>query len=391
MERRVLVTGIWLAWAGCAADTRDAPELATSQAVETSETALDRDADGPALYTLSNDSTANRVLSYRRLANGGLLPSRSFATGGEGSDSIVKLSQDALVFDPHLDRFFAVNAGDNTVSMLAVDHGGGLRSLSTAPSSGVRPVSITVHDDLVYVLNQGAEDGSPGGVNISGFQVKDDRLVPIHGSTQPLSAASGVAPTDLSFTPDGRFIVVAETFTSKVDTFKMIRGVAQPGNFQPSAGPLPFSCAFNDDGFLLVSEIGNPDLTTFASSVSSYSISSNGTLTPITVALPFHQNEACWLVPAGKFAYIANSTSGTITGIEVSRRGQISLLDADGITARTGENAIDLALSPDHRYLYSLAMISNTITSFAVGGNGHLTERAVLRNVPVGASGLVAR
>jgi hypothetical protein len=88
----------------------------------------------------------------------------------------------------------------------------------------------------------------------------------------PRSQPSGVAPTDLAFTLDGRFVVVAETFTSKIDTFEVVHGVAQPGNFQPSAGPLPFSCAINHDGFLLVSEIGNPDLSTFASSVSSYSI-----------------------------------------------------------------------------------------------------------------------
>src|SRR5262249_34398529 len=159
----------------------------------------------------------------------------------------------------------------------------------------------------------------------SGFQVKGNDLVPIAGSTQPLSSANPI-PTDITFTRDGAFLIVAEFLANHLDTFHVVHGVAQPGNFQPSAGMLPFAFNFSPDGFLVVAEIGNLDQTIHASSVSSYAISNTGTLTPITTSLPIFQDAACWLVMAGRFAYIANFTSATITGVSVSRYGEVTLL-----------------------------------------------------------------
>src|SRR5262249_19680822 len=137
-------------------------------------------------------------------------------------------------------------------------------------------------------------------------------------------------------------------------------------------------------------ETGNPDQT-HASSVSSYAISKTGTLTPITTALPTFQDAACWLVTAGRFAYIANAASATITGVRVSRHGKGALLNEDGVRATTGAGAIDLALSPDHNFLFSLGSRSHTISTFAPGANGGLTALQVFSDVPAAAAGLVAR
>src|SRR5262249_30186415 len=76
-----------------------------------------------AAYTLSNQSTGNAVLVFRRSTNGALSPAGSFATGGTGlgSGSDPLGSQGAVVLDQSNRLLFAVNAGSNDVSAFAVN------------------------------------------------------------------------------------------------------------------------------------------------------------------------------------------------------------------------------------------------------------------------------
>jgi hypothetical protein len=288
-----------------------------------------------------------------------------------------------------MQRFFAVNQGDHTISMLGLDGNGGLVELSTVPSGGMRPVSITVHGDAVYVANRGDVTPNPVNANISGFRIQGDNLVAIPNSTRPLSAASDVGPTNIGFSPDGKFLVVAERFAHRLSTFAVNGGVAQAGNFQASAGMQPFAFDWSPEGALVVAEVGPG--TPGGSSVSSYSLSASGALTPITSALPTGQTAACWLVMAGGFAYVANAASGTLTGVAVSETGALSLRDASGVTATPGAGAIDMAVTPDRGFLYSLAGNPRAIHIYEIGSDGSLAPRAPLSGVPSTAVGLVAR
>lgn len=398
MTKLQWIAGLSLAFAGCATDG----DMGAMGAAGAAGAAGSDGSAGPAgpvgpagpelalpgVYTLSNATAGNQVSAYLRASNGNLSRKGSFATTGTGLGAGLG-SQGALVFDAALQRFFAVNAGNNTISMLAIDADGELAPLATVGSAGTRPVSITVHGDLVYVVNQGDPAATPTGANISGFQVKGNALTPVAGSVQPLSATSDVHPTDIAFTPDGAFVVVAERTTSKLDTFKIVNGVAQPGNFQSSAGMQPFAFDFSPEGMLVVAEVGTG--AAGGSTVSSYAVSEAGVLTAITPALATSQSAACWLVMAGGFAYIANAASANITGVAVSPTGALTLHDASGITATTGTGANDLAVSPDHGYLYSLAGGPHTINIFAINADGSLTKLPALENIPALATGLVAR
>ena len=348
----------------------------------------------PAVYTLANQSAANQVSSFLRGENGNLTRDNEYATGGAGTSAGLG-SQGSLAWDKKTQRFFSVNAGDNTISMMAIDQDGVLTKLATIASGGTKPVSVAVHGDAVYVLNYGDVTAATVGGNITGFKVTGDTLTAIAGSTQPLSGTNDVHPTDIVFTPDGGFLVVAERFGAtaahigKLETFAVVSDVAQPGNFQTSAGNEPFAIAFSPEGFMLVAEVGNEMAN--GSSVSSYSISGTGVLTPITSALPTHQGAACWIVSAGGFAYIANTATSTITGVNVSTTGELALHDATGITVASGTTPIDLAVSPERGYLYSLAGGSHTINIYAINSDGSLTTQPALSGMPAGASGLVAR
>src|SRR5688500_4607595 len=108
----------------------------------------------PALYTLGNGTTGNAVAGYLRGNNGNLTRNGTYATTGMGTGAGLG-SQGAIEFDSHSQRFFVVNAGDDSISMLALDADGELTPLAKVASGGKRPVSIAVHGDVVYVSNQG--------------------------------------------------------------------------------------------------------------------------------------------------------------------------------------------------------------------------------------------
>lgn len=401
MSKLGFVAGLSLALVGCVTDGKDGMDGmdGAAGAMGASGAAGAQGSTGatgpagpelapPALYTLGNATAGNSVAAYLRAGNGNLSRKGSYATTGAGLGAGLG-SQGSLVFDAKSQRFFAVNAGDDSISMLAIDEDGDVTELSKVASGGKRPVSITVHGDMVYVANQGDLAAQAVGASISGFRVTGNALVPVAGSTQPLSGTGDVHPTDIAFTRDGAFLIVAERLASKLDTFKVVGGVAQPGNFQASAGMQPFAFDWSPEGTLVVAEVGTG--AAGGSSVSSYTISNTGALTPITAALPTGQSAACWLVMAGGYAYIANAASANLTGVIVAETGALTLHDAGGITATTDAGAIDLAVAPDHGYLYSLAGSTHTIHTFAIGADGGLTALPALPGLPAAAAGLVAR
>jgi 6-phosphogluconolactonase len=338
------------------------------------------------VYTLTNAAAGNAVAVFERSAHGTLGPAGSVATGGLGTGAGLG-SQGALVRAGS--RLFAVNAGSDSVSLLKVHRRGELELLDTAPSGGARPISVTARGQLVYALNEGSAT-TPG--NISGFTVKGRELVPLPGSSRPLSAAA-VGPAQIEFSPNGRVLVVTEKMTNRIVTYLVgAGGYAGAPNAQPSAGQTPFGFAFDGRGRLIVSEAfgGAPD----ASVLSSYGLSSNGTISAISPNVATTETAACWVVVTrnGCYAYATNTGSGSISGYGIGRDGTLTLLDADGRTGVTGAGSspLDAALSRASRFLYTLNGGTNDIAGFRVRADGSLEPIGALGGLPAGAAGLVA-
>ncbi len=339
--------------------------------------------DPGAIYTMSNAASGNRVLSFLRLPDGRLLPAGSTPTGGKGSGGGLG-NQGGLTLTGNERWLLAVNAGSHSLSIFAV-RPFGLHLRDVQPSGGLQPVSVTTHGRLAYVLNAQSD-------SITGFHITPaGTLRPIPGSTRALSS-TGTGPAQVSFSPDGQTLVVTEKATNNIVTFPVDHhGVPGDARVQSSNGATPFGFAFGKRGHLLVSEAfgGAPD----ASAVSSYDLDDDGALTTVSSSVATTETAACWVAvtPDGRYAYVTNTGSGTVSGYAVGFDGTLELLADDGRTAVTGGGPLDLVITDSGRFLYTLNSGSNTITGFRVSADGTLTPLHGGLGVPAGANGLASR
>jgi 6-phosphogluconolactonase len=334
------------------------------------------------VYIMTNSATGNQVIVYSRAPGGTLTWQANYATNGLGISGLTGSNQGGLVLSENGRWLIVVNAGSNDVSVFSVNHSG-LTLTDKASSQGTMPISVTIHGNLVYVLNTGGE----GIGNIAGYQLNDGQLSPISGSVQPLSGTT--APAQISFNPSGTILVVTEKSTNKIDIYTVNnKGVASVPNVQASSGGTPFGFDFTNTGTLIVSEAaGGPAGT---SAVSSYTISDAGSLTTTSASVPDAQLAACWLVVTGngQFAYTANAHSTTISSYTIAGNGSISLLNSKAATV--GGTDLDMALARNSRFLYVFDNGDHAIVAYQVHADGSLTWLQTTTGIPAGADGLAA-
>jgi 6-phosphogluconolactonase len=331
------------------------------------------------VYTETNAAAGNAVAVYTLGADGSLSAAGMVAAGGLGTGAGLG-SQGALTLTANDRWLLAVDAGSNQLSLFSVD-GATLKLAQTIDSGGVQPISVTVHDDIVYVLNAGGEG------NISGFRLADGALTPIAGSTQPLSGGN-VGAAQVAFSPSGYTLVVTEKTTNRLDVYSVDDGgVASAPVVHDSAGQTPFGFAFTQRDTAIVSEAG-------AGAVSSYDVFRDGGISVDTPSLADGGEAACWVATSidGHYAYTTNAKSGSISGYSVANNGQISLLRSDGVTASTGEGSgpTDMAISRDGQALFALMGGNHGLSAFTVNADGSLGPVATASGLPATAVGLAA-
>ncbi|MGE0815720.1 MAG: lactonase family protein [Vicinamibacterales bacterium] len=357
--------------------------LAAATAASAGPGGGDRRASPGAIYTMTNGAAGNAVLVFDRAADGRLLPAGPVATGGAGTGAGLG-NQGGLVLTDNERWLLVVNAGSHTVSVLEVrPHG--LRLVDVVDSGGLTPISVTERHGLVYVLNAGTD-------SIAGFRLRRGRLQPIPGSLRGLSG-TGVAPAQIGFSRDGGVLLVTEKATSQIVAYAVDRhGVPAQALVQPSSGATPFGFAFGRRDQVFVTEAtGAPN----GAATSSYEVDEDGALTAISPSVPTNQAAACWavLTPDGRYLYVTNAASGSISGFAVDFDGRIALLDDDGRTGVTGAGStpLDMVVTDNGRFLYVLNGGSHTIAGFRVGGDGGLQPLPGAVPVPATANGLATR
>jgi DNA-binding beta-propeller fold protein YncE len=353
----------------------------TEEAAATSEALEGPDRPEGHVYALSNEAAGNAILVFDRARTGGLTPAGRVSTEGLGSDDGLG-SEGSLVKSRDGEWLIATNAGSSQLSLFRLDHGRP-RLSSVVSSGGDRPVSVTERGGLVYVLNAGAQQ------NITGFRITRGALVPIADSTRSLSQDSSVGAAEIAFSPDGGALVVTEKGTNSLDGFAMEGETPGSASVTPSVGDTPFGFAFDRRGTLIVSDAFGG--AAGAGAVSSYSLDSTASAHVVTGALKIGQGAPCWVVTThdARFAYIANTASGTITGVYLEPDGALSSFDDGGATASTGEGSkpADLALSGVFLYVRNG---NGTLAGFQVGPRGKLSDAGSVTGLPAHTAGIAA-
>jgi len=350
--------------------------LAASGLLLTNAPLTQAEDDKGAVFVMTNAASGNQIDIFVRSEDGALRAAGAVATGGNGSGGTIDPlhSQGSLRLSADHRFLFAVNAGSGTVSSFDVD-GTQLALVSTVSSGGSLPSALAQSGDLLYVLNSG------GNGNITGFHVgRDGRLTQIPNSTRNLSGTA-TSPTSLSFSPNGQFLVVAETATNKIDVFRVgSNGEAGPITVNASSGATPFAAIFAPDGTLIVGNASN--------SISSYELEWDGSLQVITSELATDGQATCWDVatPNGRFVFTANAGSSNLSGFEIGHNGKLSPVGNTIVASNpSGSTNLDIATSADGRFLYSLNAGTGAIGLFAIDGDGSLHSLGTLDGLPASA------
>jgi 6-phosphogluconolactonase len=301
--------------------------------------------------------------------------------------------------------------------------------------------------DLLYVLNAGGPEvpichltpGTANTPNVTGFRVdRGGHMIPLD-STQPIdpgpatgpaggvsctaAAAAGFSaltgapaadfqcglnppsfprsPAQVRFTPKGDQLVVTVKGTNTIYVFPVDDdgSVDQPTITQAPGPALPsfFGFTFDKNQHLLVTELFGTATSIpkgGAGALSSFTITGNGHLQPISSDVADGGTAACWIALeplAGRFAYVANNLSASISSYTVGSNGVVTLLNG---TAAPGSGPNDLAVASEgsNSWLYVVDAGTGTVGAFHINGDGSLTAITGGNGLPVGrsAQGLAA-
>ncbi len=334
---------------------------------------------GHHLYSESNEAGINQIYVYQVNHDGTLSWQSSTVSGGVGTGTGLG-SEGALVLSEDHDWLFAVNAGSNSVSSFRVHEDGSLSLAHTENSKGKMPVSVSFHENLLYVLNFASD-------NIHGFRVGEGgTLSHIEGSTKPLSG-TGVVPPQISFTPNGNWLIVTEKATNNISSFKVKKdGSVWPDVVTASTGETPFGFDFGRDDFMIVSNAagGAPG----AGSATSYRIGGNGAPHDVNGAIPNDQGAPCWVATTkfGRFAFVTNTGSNTISSYYVAPGGYLFLVEKAAVT--TGNSPTDIVVAKNNYNVYEINAKSGSIGEYHRKFFGGLEAVGTVSGLPLSTTGL---
>jgi 6-phosphogluconolactonase len=334
------------------------------------------------LYSINNDTGQNAVVVLSQNQDGSLteVAGSPFRTGGKGLGGGDIDQQGAIrVHDKYV---LAVNPGSDSVAVFRKEDGGTLSPVAGSPfqSSGPAPLSLTIHNNLVYVANQApAFANTSAAPNISGFRMDNDgKLTPIDNSTITFPAGHG--PAQVEFSPGGETVVVTSGFqeeaTSSVHGYK----IQADGTLKEAVGsPIQVMGASGDVGFSWNQGGDQIYVSNFrGSAVAVFDIDkTTGSVKQVAGTLGTEGTAACWtaLSPDGKTLYVANFVSNSISAFDVGAGGKLTLI---GTTKRRVEQTTpdtkDMAISKDGKFLYVVGSGAREVSAFSVGANQMPTE-----------------
>lgn len=324
-----------------------------------------------AVFVMSNNAQKNEVIEFQREASGSYRRN-DFNTFGRGTGGVNDPleSQGSLMLSTDHKLLFAVNAGSGDITIFRVEHNG-LSFAEKVPSGGSQPVSIAQRGQSVYVLNSG------GAGSVVGFSLDQNGHLHRMARSVAFLSANATGGASISISPDGNFVAVVERIVNKIDTFRIKPdGTLAKPVVTPSPGPGAFSAQFALDGKLIVSETG-PSNIPDGSAISSYTVQPDGTLAAVSQSVATDGAANCWnaISPDGKRVYASNAGTSNFAGFSIGQGGDLKPLKGTIVGSNPdGSTNLDIAISEDGKFLFSLNGLAGAVGVFQVQADGTLTE-----------------
>jgi 6-phosphogluconolactonase len=328
------------------------------------------------VYLDDNTAGTNTISGFDRHLDGSLTPlaGSPFVAGGAGTGAGLA-SEGAIQVANDGRNLIAVDAGSNQLSVLRINFDGSLQLVpnGVVSSDGPTPVSVAVHDGLVYVANAAAVGPNYTGFTLSPF----GQLQPLANST--VSLPNGSQPGDVLFNSIGTNLVGTRVGTSEIDSFAVGRNgrlTEAPGAPSTAQGLGPFGSEFRPTNpqQLFVSNAHN--VAPLSGTVSAFDVAFNGSLTSIGASpVADNQTAPCWvaITPDGRYLFAVNTGSGEISSYQIAPNGSLTLVGNTVVSNSAGVGATDPSVSPDGRTLYVNESRVDTVGAFAINNGGTLT------------------
>ena len=350
--------------------------------------------DYSAVYFAANPDGTNSIVALTRDLSTGLLTYLgSFDSGGNGLTAIQGGQAHAVV--AHGPFLYAVNSGSGNFSTFGIGQNGQLTLLATTSSGGERPVSIAIHGNLLYVLNQGiaaSEVGGPANAGVTPFFLGVDGI-PAPALVPGVSLPSTDAPADIVFTGNGQRLAVTCSGANTIRSFS----VSAPGELsneqsvevgsQPvggaSNGRLPW-CAF-------ATVVENPG------PASVVSFNAESTLALVSQVDATADQDPCWATTdiEGYRLWTSNFLPRSLTLYSIAGNGSLVRLGAhEPEPGDNGPGALDIGVSSDGRFLYRLRAFNSdgsptpphpypVVEVFEITDNPSAGDLSLIQSVPV--------
>lgn len=391
---------------------------------------------GGHLYMQTNE-IQNRIIHYRRAADGTLKEVERVGTGGAGSGVFKPISGQesapnafegaaSVILSPDRRFLFATNGGDNSVSSFGVAEDGRLSLLDRKPtgnpvegkSGTAKSLAFAASKGTLYVLHSFGPDHlrlmsvSSGGKLTPG---KERYTVNTREKTDRI-------PTMAILSPDGKFLLVGTTFDQPIahvgtypdgspilwvpqpdHTYKVVAsnapdpdglivfpvsedGTLGTGNFHDAKAGSPFYLAFlhsRPDTFVIGYAVGDGCALATIDKEGKLNV---GPIVKIdtSAGLP---SELCWLgvSPDDRFVYATNFGYSYVSsyringkGLEIAKDPACAKIPGDG-TARGLNTTVtsgpaDNWVSPDGAFLYQIYGNAAKLIGYATKSDGSLAE-----------------
>lgn len=347
------------------------------------------------LGAVENSDGPAAIEAYgRERAGGKLRRIGRFLTGGNNNLELGGAQQNAIVSDGH--HVYVVNPGSNTLSALSIGSSGALSLLQQVSSGGLRPVSIVIRDNHLYVANAGhAPSEEPKPATVVGFTIRPN------GSLTRLPCAPATATpgefgniiANLAINPEGTAMVVSGLLSNQIDTFR-IDGqgcLAKHQNLPGGGGAFSVNFRPNSDNVVISRAFPEVFLDEKAPGMGSFVVGRDASITEVdTYVDPDKSDDGlrdpCWVVFArdGVHFWVSSFIPRSINLFSLDRNGKLALVsehqptdtvpDPSDPGAQVRVGSFDLAADRGQRHLYQIRAFAVPEGQVTVPGAIHTYE-----------------